>query len=592
MRKSSLVPALMTLIPSIAGCSGASTMPSPTGQGGLVDTASTGGGPNAAEGGQNLGGTSETGTGGRVAVSTTCAEVAAGDVVFSMASGTFRGTIAVSLSTTIANAEIRYTTNGQAPTASSDRYAGTALRIATTTRLRAQAFVQGAPSGAPSTAVYVASAIDATHDIPVIVLDSYGSGKLPADYTKERPFVDVAFLGYDTIEGPVSIASTPSIASLAAFHVRGNSSSMFDKVPYRLELRNEAGQDRDCPMFGMPAEADWALVGPHADKTLIHNRYVYELGREMGLQVPRLRMAEVYVNVDNQPLSAQDYQGVYQVVETIKNQKDRLDLQQLDETKTLATEITGGYIFKFEWLLTAEVPVACPSTTANCWDYLELVGPVPVATPQMEYLTRYLTSFNDALHGSNSADAATGYPALLDVASFVDQVIINEYTRNMDGFARSQYFHKDRDAKINAGPLWDYDLIAGVGMNPTTFGASVANVATEGWQYEANKSRLAGATADWFPVLIAEPTFKAQIVTRWKTLRQGILSDANIGVRVDAACIGLNAAAERNFQRWNILTQAKVNPFDTPTEPTWAGQVAFMKTWLQQRAAWLDTQWK
>ncbi len=555
---------------------------------------SNGGNTQSATGGSSTtsGGTTATATGGQSSVTAACSAAAKGDVVTSVPSGTFQGSVSVSLTTTISNAEIRYTTDGQAPTATSTLYSGTALNFTATTRLRAQAFVQGAVSGMPTTAIYIARAIDGTHDLPVIVLDSYGSGKLPTDYTKDRPYVDVAFLGYDVSGGSVSISSTPSMASLAAFHVRGNSSSMADKVPYKLEFRNEAGGDRDCPLFGMPAESDWALVGPHADKTLIHNNYVYELGLAMGLKAPRIKLAEVYVNVDNQPLAADDYQGVYQVVETIKNQKDRLDLKQLDETKTSATEITGGYIFKFDWMLTADVSIPCPTSAANCWKYLELVDPVPVAQPQMDYLTQHLVSFNNALHTTNIADATTGYPSFVEVGTFVDHVIINEFTRNMDGFARSQYFFKDRGAKLNAGPLWDFDLIAGIGLKPGGFGGTMANTAADGWQYEGNKSRLAGATADWFPVLIADPTFKAQLITRWKSLRQGLLSNASIASRIDAASAGLSAAAGRNFTRWNILTQARVEPFDTTIDATWAGQISSMKTWLQARAAWLDTQWK
>jgi hypothetical protein len=61
------------------------------------------------------------------------------------------------------------------------------------------------------------------------------------------------------------------------------------------------------------------------------------------------------------------------------------------------------------------------------------------------------------------ADTTTGYPAFIDTPSFVNQVILHELTRNLDAYTRSQYFYKDRDGKVNAGPLWDYDLIAGVG---------------------------------------------------------------------------------------------------------------------------------
>jgi hypothetical protein len=93
-------------------------------------------------------------------------------------------------------------------------------------------------------------------------------------------------------------------------------------------------------------------------------------------------------------------------------------------------------------------------------------------------------------------------------------------------------------------------------------------------------------------VLIAEPTFKAKLIARWKELGPGLFSDSSISSRIDMASAGLSGAAERNFKRWSILPQARINPFDTPTEATWAAQITYMKSWLQRLAAWLDTRWK
>jgi hypothetical protein len=443
--------------------------------------------------------------------------------------------------------------------------------------------------------------VDATHDLPVIILDSYGSGKLPTAEA-QRQFVDVAYLALDPgSAGSAKLSQTPTVVSNAAFHVRGNSSAMFDKVPYRLELRNEAGDDRDCPVLGMPSESDWAMVGPHADKTLVHNNFVYELARDMGLAAPRVKLAEVYVNTDLQPLAADDYQGVYQIVETIKNQKNRLDLKQLDESKVSSTELTGGYIFSFEWAITPENPLECPSGTTKPWKSMELVDPVPVATQQKDYLTQHLVSFHNALRGSNITDATTGYPAYIEPKTWIDQIILNEFTRNMDAYVRSQYFYKDRGAKINAGPAWDFDLIAGTGLKS----GAMANFAAEGWGYEGNASRMdpsgstggmpgptSAGTSDWFLILLKDATFKSQLVARWKTLRGTLLADSAIASRIEGLTKNLGPAAERNFKKWDILSKAQVPPFDTPTEATWTAQVTYMKTWLQKRAAWLDGQWK
>jgi cellulase/cellobiase CelA1 len=51
----------------------------------------------------------------------------------------------------------------------------------------------------------------------------------------------------------------------------------------------------------------------------------------------------------------------------------------------------------------------------------------------------------------------------------------------------------------------------------------------------------------------------------------------------------LTNAAQRNFQRWPNLSTRMLGPFITPTAATWQGQLQFMRDWMFQRAAWLDS---
>jgi spore coat protein CotH len=213
------------------------------------------------------------------------------------------------------------------------------------------------------------------------------------------------------------------------------------------------------------------------------------------------------------------------------------------------------------------------------------VDPKPWVPEQQQYLTQYLQQVVGALHSAELADPTSGYPSVLDVSSFINTVIINELTRNLDAYTRSQFLHKDRDGKLVAGPLWDFDLIAGVGFN-----GNASNLNTSGFQYESNQSRFA-TTADWFPLLLADAGFKAQLVTRYRELRQGVLSDAQIAERISALSAGLAGPATRNFQKWNNLTTARIGMFETPTADSWEGQVSAMRDWLTTRLAWLDTQW-
>jgi hypothetical protein len=515
-----------------------------------------------------------------------------GSVRYSVASGTFEGMLTVELGHDFPRGEIHYTTDRTLPTKDSPLYLGP-IGITSTTDLRARVFIDGVATGMASGAVYVARDFDATHDLPVIVLDSYGvppnqsvvvGGAGGGPGTGEmvvREFVDAALLSYEPGEGPTSLSSLPALATSAATHIRGQSSAFYDKKPYRLELRNPDRSDRDCVLLGMPSESDWVLNSPFPDKALIRNAFVYSLGREMGLSAPRAVFAEVYVNESARPLSSSDYQGVYLIVETIKNQKDRLDLAELGPNDTEPPAVAGGYIFKFEWQVTAiEQLLPCPMTRQNCWNWLEVVDPNPLVPAQRDYLTEYLGRAVDVFQADAPADPRTGYPSLFDTDSLIDHVVINEFTRNLDAYTRSQFFYKDREGKLVAGPLWDFDLIAGVGSDPST----------GGFQFDINAARMR-ETVNWFSMLIQDTAFRAKLIARWKDLRRGLLSDHAIASRIDHLSAPLARAAERNFKKWNILSTQKVIFFLTPDVPTWSGQVDFMREWLLERAGFLDTQW-
>ncbi|WP_435794996.1 CotH kinase family protein [Micromonospora arida] len=497
-----------------------------------------------------------------------------GDITFSVPSGTFQGEVAVTLSSTVSGAQIRYTTNGQPPTAQSSLYSGSALRFTRTTQLRAQAFVGQTPTGVPGTAMYAVQNVTTAHDLPVVLIDSYGAGR------PDREYFDATTMIFEpTGGGTTSLAAAPTLSTRAGFRLRGNSSATFEKTPFRVEFWDNENDDADHPVLGMPADSDWVLRGPFPDKALIREALVYDLGREMGLHAPRYAFAEFYLNTDAAPVGASDYMGVYMFMETIKNSKDRLDLKQLDSDDVTLPKIQGGYIWKFEWMAAEEPTLPCTGPAATCWNYLEVADPSPLQPQQRDWLRGHLQEFNDVLHSSNFADPTTGYRKYIDVDSFIDLMIVNELSREMDAYVRSSHFYKDRDSKIFAGPLWDFDLSFGVG-------GFFANDQVSGWQHQQTRQPSAN---DWFAQLLRDPAFVNQARSRWQTLRRGLLSDAALQTRINALATPLTNAAQRNFQRWPNLTAPTVSFFRTPTSPTWQGQVQVMRDWMLRRAAWLDS---
>ena len=57
---------------------------------------------------------------------------------------------------------------------------------------------------------------------------------------------------------------------------------------------------------------------------------------------------------------------------------------------------------------------------------------------------------------------------------------------------------------------------------------------------------------------------------------------------IDATALALDAVQKRNFQRWPIL-DTYVWP-NAAVTGSYAGEVGYLKDWLHQRAAWMDSQ--
>jgi hypothetical protein len=495
-------------------------------------------------------------------------------LLFVPESGTFEGSISVEIySKDDLEGDIRYTTDGSVPDSTSPVFGGTPIPVTVSTEIQAELFQNGA-SKATGTAVYVQRAKDITLDLPIVVIDNFGQGE------PGREYVRAIFMVFDTQGGEASLSQPPDVATRSGFHLRGQSSAYFDKVPYRVELRDRYDDDQDWTVLGMPEDSDWIMRGPFVDRALIREAFHYSLGADMGVPSPRFAFCELYKNLDGDALDDDDYEGVYMVVETIKNSKNRLDLKQLHSDDTTLPDITGGYIFKFEWLASEEPILAYPGGDDG-WRELEIVDPSDINAEQSNWLANYLYDFHQVIHSNNMAD----YPAYIDALSFADQIILNEIGRELDSYIRSAFFYKDRGGKVYAGPLWDYNVSLGTGLSYT-----YDNMSVEGWTYDVNATRP-DPTNDWFVRLAGNSEFQELLVARWQELREGLLSDAALNDRIDILAAPLAAAAERNFERWPNLNATQVWFFEGPATETWDEQVDYVRDWLMRRVVWLDSQW-
>ena len=97
---------------------------------------------------------------------------------------------------------------------------------------------------------------------------------------------------------------------------------------------------------------------------------------------------------------------------------------------------------------------------AASFDHVE-PKPEEIIPAQKAWLVDHLNQFENVLYGPDFKDPTRGYAAYIDVDSFIDQHLLVEVTKNIDGFRFSTFFQKDRGGKIKMEPVWDWNLSFG-----------------------------------------------------------------------------------------------------------------------------------
>ncbi|OZC02025.1 hypothetical protein BSZ36_02935 [Rubricoccus marinus] len=414
-------------------------------------------------------------------------------------------------------------------------------------------------------------------DLPLVIVDVgreipnepkvEGRMRIVDNGPGERNRPDDAATGYD---GPIGI------------ELRGATSrTKYAKKQYAVETRDEAGANLNVPLLGFPEENDWILHAPYSDKTLMRNVLAYRLAREMGQYASRTRYVELILDGE--------YQGVYVLMEKIKRDDGRVDIATLNPDETSGDDLTGGYIVKIDkrsggerggWLS----PVRAPGWGGSGRPLYQFHDPKPseIAPEQAAYIENWISDFERALMAETIEDPARGYPAFIDLASFVDYFLLVELSKNVDGYRLSAYFHKDKDSNgglLRAGPVWDVNI--GFGNADYYSGAD-----PEGWQVLMTQAEDPFQIPAWWPRLVQTESFQSAARARWAELRAGPLATDSLVARVDGIADQLDEAQARNFQRWPVLGR-RIWPNEFVGE-TYAEEVDFLRSWLRQRLAWMD----
>jgi hypothetical protein len=154
--------------------------------------------------------------------------------------------------------------------------------------------------------------------------------------------------------------------------------------------------------------------------------------------------------------------GIYQLIEKIKRDKNRVDIAKLKNTDTTGDALSGGYIFKKDKF--SGSGGAGWTSSRNYFYQYEYPDQDDITSQQKEYIRAFVDSFELALYSPHFADPTAGYRAFADETSFLDFLIMAELTKNVDAYNYSTFFYKDKASnggKLKIGPVWDFDVAFG-----------------------------------------------------------------------------------------------------------------------------------
>lgn len=363
----------------------------------------------------------------------------------------------------------------------------------------------------------------------------------------------------------ISDANNPGFLNYSGrikIEIRGSSSQSLPKKPYGLTTVKEDNiSNNNVSILGMPEENDWILNSLAFDPSLIRNYLSYDLARSTGNYAARGRYCEVMINGD--------YKGLYIFMEKLKIDDERINIAKLTNTDNTLPELSGGYVTKAD-KTTGGDPVAWSMQSySGSTAYLhDNPKPSEITSQQHNYIRNQFTLLQNAATAQN-ASITNGFPSIIDIPSFVDFMLVNELASNADAYQYSTYFHKDRNGKLRAGPVWDFDLTYGNDLFHWGLNRSFYYV----WQFDNGDNTGSKFWRDLFN----NTTFKCYLTKRWHQLtsENSALNFERITGRIDETVTLISEAAARENQRWG-------------TVPYQSGEITNMKTWLKNRINWLN----
>jgi hypothetical protein len=368
----------------------------------------------------------------------------------------------------------------------------------------------GAPPGFP------VLRIDTVNAAPIADRNTYVGGRLSLS---RNGYVDPFGRGCD------DVASTP-------VKVRGRGNMTWDYPKKPLRLKFESATD----MLGMGQDKDWVLLADYIDPTGLRNVLAFELGRRLG--VPFTHEAR-HVNL----VLNGTYQGLYLLTEHTEMGSNRV-----------VTDSREGYLVEFDDYPSEQI---FSTHTLDLPLKIKFPDVASIKNDTRKAVIERVTSIFNTFEATIAADDGPGdYAAQVDVDLLIDWFLVHEITHNYEPqHPKSCFFHRGKDGRIAAGPLWDFDWA---------------------FDYEAPatdvlflKDRM------WFPYLLKDPAFRARLKARWAAIKGPHVD--TLPAYLDIVAASIRGSVEQDLRLFPTDEDVRL-PADSGT----------LKDWLTKRIVALD----
>ena len=390
----------------------------------------------------------------------------------------------------------------------------------------------------------------------------------------------------DTLAHP---GQTADYDGYIALKYRGNSSfTNSDKKPYAIRPLDkpleEGGKKQKAAIMGMPADNDWALLAPYADKSMIRDALSFTLARPYFDFVPHMRHCELILDGT--------YYGVYIMSERVTAGKNRLNLKDPGDN---GDKLTGGYLLEVdrndEEVYTSKHHPKDADGNDVAWKNVYFQSKsmdwAEMTDAQRDYIQRQIDRMENSFAADNYKDPDEGYRKYIDVTSFIDYQLSTEFAHNVDGYRLSTNIYKHRDSQDPRfkTSLWDMNL--GFGNSDYYDGSR-----SDTWIYDSNATLISANDNSlvpfWWARMMSDENYVDALKKRWTEYRHGAYSDENITATIDSLTTLLNAqgAQERNFKAWPRWGQY-VWPEKYVAE-NYDQEIAYIKNWIKRRLKFMD----